>query len=490
MTDPSATEAAPPAEVQVLDSTLREGEQKAGVRFAAEEKIVVLHLLEDFGIRLAEVGHPGISHEDERICRDVRIASRWAEILMHARADIAEVRAAHRARAHWVGIWASVNDLGFETKFVGRSLGDVLGRIRSAVAEAKELGLKVRFTIEDASRTGWERLAAAALTAKGAGADRISLADTIGALDPASSEALFSRAVEEFGGEIEGHFHNDLGLALANALAAIDVGVHVVDASVLGLGERVGITDLLQLAVVLKLHRGDGRFDLDLIPELARVVGLASGHRPDEIRPIVGRDAFTHSSAYHVEAVRRNPQAYEGFPPELPGRRRRMQDRRPPLKPPRIPVRLRVGRPFRREASELRYHRDGPGMRWVLLDSRVDDRASLYVMQRLIMDQEAPSTPHVDLHRHTCDSVLVFFGRDTDGRGLCCRVVVGEEEETVDSPATVFVPAWVDHSYSYLEGQGIVLNIVLSGDYDASLAEPTENELTGHRVTLHSGQAT
>jgi isopropylmalate/homocitrate/citramalate synthase len=467
------------APVVLLDSTLREGEQRAGVRLDVSEKIPILHLLEDFGVRIVEVGHPAISEDDERICREVRAASRQAEILMHSRASLADVEAVHRARADWIGIWASCNDLALRTKFADKSVHQIMQMVSSAVMAAKDLGLRVRFTVEDASRTEWDLIAEAAWTALQAGADRISLADTVGVLEPKSCAVLFSRAATEFPCEIEGHFHNDMGLALANALVAMDSGARVVDVSVLGIGERVGITDLLQLTVVLATLREDARFSLGLIPTLASTVAIASGYEPDDARPVIGRKAFTHGSAYHVAAVERDPAAYEPYSPSVVGAHRRLQENRPSLRRAESPVALRIRLPLRKGASELRFHRDGPGVRWVLLDSRVDDRASFYVMQRRIGTADS-AEPHVDIHRHNCDSALVFFGNGPGGEGLTCGVLVGTEHEVVSSPCTVFVPASLDHCYRYVEGDGTVLNIVLASDYHASLldADPSEHRAT------------
>ncbi|GAB1543166.1 homocitrate synthase [Scytonema sp. NUACC21] len=315
--------------VQILDATLREGEQQAGVRFSCQDKIQILHLLEEFQIDCVEVGHPGISAEDEQICLEVAQAARSTQILMHARANVEEIRAAKRAKADWVGIWAAVNHLATETKFVNHHKGYISEKIKVAIAEAKQLDLKVRFTIEDASRTQWDDIEWVSEIALLAGAERISLADTVGILEPSTCAELVSRVVKTFGCEVEVHLHNDFGLALANTLVAIDAGAAVVDTSILGIGERTGIADLLQLAVVLHQKRGEKRFPLEKIPKLAHAVQLATGYEPDELRPVVGKNAFTHTSKYHVQAVERNPNSYEAYPPELIGRVRRIEKQRP-----------------------------------------------------------------------------------------------------------------------------------------------------------------
>lgn len=301
--------------VQVLDTTLREGDQKTGVELSAAQKITVLRMLEDFGVRLVEVGHPGISHAHERVCAEIAAAADRAAVLVHSRADVREVRAAARTGAEWIGIWASVNDVARRTKFVGKSVEYILERVREAVGEAKDAGLRVRFTVEDASRTPWELLSLATATATDAGADRISLADTVGVLSPASCSRLVSRVVGSFDREVEVHLHNDMGLALANALASIAAGATVVDASVLGVGERAGITDLIELCVALNRFEGDCRFDLERIPQLVEKVSSLHRHRPDGLRPVTGLNAFTHSSKYHVDAAQRDPYAYEPYAP-------------------------------------------------------------------------------------------------------------------------------------------------------------------------------
>lgn len=457
--------------IKILDTTLREGEQQRGVRFSAKEKIFILKQLEDFGVDFIEVGHPGISYEDETICRKVAQEAKKSQILMHARADIKEVQAAKRAGAHWVGIWASTNHYAMETKFTGHDQEYIFRKIETSIHEAKKLGMKVRFTIEDASRTPMDNIISTAQLALKAGADRISLADTTGTLEPATCHKLIKEVTETLHCEIEVHLHNDLGLALANSLAAVDAGAAVVDTSILGIGERAGITDLLQFSLLLHRLRKDCRFSLEKIPEMAQSIQLSTGYQPDDLRPIVGKNAFTHTCAYHVKAVQKNPEAYEAFPPQLVGRNRMIEQRPPVPERDRLPFQLEIGTPFPKGASELLYHRDGPGIRWVQLDARVDPRASFYVIQRFIGLHGIPFTPekHVDTHAHHCDSAFIFWGDAPDGSGLVCHVRLGDTEKRIESPASVFIPAGIEHSYHYVSGKGTYTNIVLAPEYNKSL---------------------
>ncbi|OAT74103.1 LeuA family protein [Parageobacillus thermoglucosidasius] len=458
--------------VKILDSTLREGEQQAGVRFSAQDKIIIMKMLEDFGVDIIEVGHPGISEEDERICTEVARHASKAEILMHSRANIEEVKAVKRAGADWVGIWASVNDISLANKFSNKSIEFVSSIVKDSIKEAKKLGLKVRFTIEDASRTDLNDIDNIVEIALESGADCISIADTVGILEPKTCSNLVTYLKRKFNCQVEIHLHNDLGLSVANALAALDSGVDIIDTSVLGIGERAGITNLIELSVILNQLRDDKRFNLKLIPKLSQVVSTATGYYPDELRPIVGRNSFTHTAPYHVKAVKKDPSTYEAFPPSLVNRERRIIKERAKLKKPKLPVSLEVGVPFVKGASELMYHRDGPGIRWVLLDSRIDERSSFYVIQRFFNDSNTNNKEkHVDKHIHNCDSAFIFWGHEEDGTGLTCCVQVGDQEKIVYSPATIFIPAYTEHSYYYISGKGKFINIVLSPEYNESLTK-------------------
>ncbi|NMD71738.1 2-isopropylmalate synthase [Bacillus sp. DNRA2] len=459
-------------EVMILDATLREGEQHSGVCFAVEDKIALLHMLEDFGVNVIEVGHPGISPEEEVVCQKVAQTARHAQILMHARASIEEVQAASRAGADWVGIWASVNSVSLQTKFTNRSEEFVMNLVEQAILEAKKQGLKVRFTIEDASRTSWKDIEFIGNIAILAGADRISLADTVGVWEPSQCAEMVRAAVASFPCEIEVHLHNDLGLAMANALAAIDAGASVIDATLCGIGERAGIVDLLNLAVLLTEKRNLSMFDLKKIPSLVQALQLSSGCKIDHWRPVIGKNVFTHKALYHVKAVQKNFAAYEGINPDSIGRSRNVEQKRTDrMESSKLKPQLRLGSPFIKGASELLFHRDGPGYRWVQMDYRTDNRASFYVIQRVFngTPEEQKTDGHVDVHAHHCDSAFIFWGNEVDGTGLICEVEIEGERQLVESPCSIFIPAGLNHTYKYVSGIGTYTNIVLAPEYNLSL---------------------
>jgi isopropylmalate/homocitrate/citramalate synthase len=347
-------------DLTILDATLREGEQQQGIRFAKEDKIALLHMLEDFGISIIEIGHPGISPEEEEICREVAASSKQADILMHARAKKEDVHAAYRAGADWVGIWASVNPISLQTKYTNRSKKEYVKKeIKHAIEEAKSLGLQVRFTIEDASRTEWKDIYDIGSIAYQAGANRISVADTVGIWEPYECANVVRKVVETFPCEIEVHLHNDLGLAMANALVAIDAGASVIDTTLCGIGERAGIVDLFNLAVILQQKKEANKPENRANTQIGQALQLASGHRVDVCRPIIGKHAFTHTSSYHIKAMQQNLLAYEGIPAHVVGRHSTLGKTVRERGEPRLSQPFRIGKPFMKGASELRYHRDG-----------------------------------------------------------------------------------------------------------------------------------
>ncbi|MDD3267570.1 MAG: hypothetical protein PHC75_10380, partial [Burkholderiales bacterium] len=367
----------------ILDSTLREGEQSRGVCFSIEEKIFLANKLKDFGVGIIEIGQPGISEIEKQNCIKIAQAIEGVDILVHSRANTNDILAARETTANWIGIWVSYNDISLATKFNNKSRDWIKEEVTKAIKLAKELGFKVRFSIEDASRTSLDHILDLGISAVNAGANRISLADTVGAWHPSECYNVVKFAKEKFNCEIEVHLHNDLGLAHANAIAAIDAGATVIDTSILGIGERAGICDLVPLAMSLSKFYGINHFDFKLSQEISNAVSRIGCFNIEPNHPLVGRNVFTHVSKYHAKAAVNDPESYEVINPNIFARNRNIViNHLERNNVQRIKDDLDIKTPFVKGASELLHHRDGVGLRWVFMDNRVDARSHVYIIER------------------------------------------------------------------------------------------------------------
>ncbi len=186
--------------------------------------------------------------------------------------------------------------------------------------------MKVRYTPEDTIRSHFESVVQVSSRAISAGADRISVADTVGAASPGKMGEFIKTLIKRTGAKINVHCHNDLGLALANSLAAYENGAALIDTCVNGLGERAGITSLAELVMALKVHYGiDKGWKLDMLPLLSDKVEEFSGLRVASNAPIIGDNAFAHNAGLHVSAALLKPSFYEIFSAEIVGRVRRFE---------------------------------------------------------------------------------------------------------------------------------------------------------------------
>ena len=309
--------------VEILDSTLREGEQTPGITFSVEEKLVIASLLDEFGVNIIEAGHPRVSNDIFRGVKEISNQGYNAEILAHCRAKKEDLDVALSCNVDWVGIFFCVSNSRLEQQF-RLNIDRVSDLISKTVEYAKDHGLKVRYTPEDAVRTDFISLVKVSQAAVEAGVDRISIADTVGAVTPTRMYNLIKRLKSEIKVKLNVHCHNDLGLATANALAAYEAGVTMIDVSVNGLGERVGITPLSELCLALhSLYNVKNDWKLELLPKLSQKVSEISGINISLNTPIVGENAFVHNAGLHVAAVLHDPAYYEVFPAELVGKKRK-----------------------------------------------------------------------------------------------------------------------------------------------------------------------
>ncbi|MBS3787265.1 Lrp/AsnC ligand binding domain-containing protein [Candidatus Bipolaricaulota bacterium] len=303
--------------MQLLDTTLREGEQTPGVSFSIEEKKEIARKLDEFGVDIIELGHPVVSGDIEKACRVISGGDLKAETMAHSRALKEDIDMASDIDVDWVGIFLGTSQLSLEHKLHIDRTG-ALEKIRESVSYAKDRDFKVRFTPEDATRTDPGYLEEAIVTATEAGADRISIADTVGTATPFSYGKLIEDVIRRIDIPVHTHCHNDYGMAVANSLSGFGSGAYLIDVTVNGLGERTGIAPLAPVVVALsRLYDVDNDWNLDMLPEISRTVEKASGLFNSETEPIVGEHAFAHKSGLHTKAVLENPETYEAIPPEI-----------------------------------------------------------------------------------------------------------------------------------------------------------------------------
>jgi len=312
--------------VLLLDTTLREGEQTPNVFFKLEDKIKIAQLLDEFGVHMIEAGCPSVSKGVKAAVKSIAEQGLKAEVLAHVRANEQDINEAIDCDVDRVAIFLATSDIHLEYK-LKKTREQVLDMIETSVRHAFNHGLKVRFTPEDATRSDPHFLIQACRIAYEAGADRVSIADTVGMLTPSGMQGFVKFMQRHLGNSvgIDVHCHNDLGLAAANALAGLEAGANCVHATVNGLGERTGITGLEEISVALSVVYGlDLGFKLDMLPKIAQFVERASGVVVGQQAVVVGDYAFSHKAGVHSAGVLANPKTYEIFSPELVGRRRQI----------------------------------------------------------------------------------------------------------------------------------------------------------------------
>jgi 2-isopropylmalate synthase len=316
--------------ISILDTTLREGEQTPGVYFDTHIKLAVADLLSRIGVDIVEAGHPAVTEQIRDAVRQLAHRGLRPRIGAHARSLETDVELALECGVSFLGIFYCVSDERLEGN--KRTLDDAVDQICATIRYARERNpdLLIRYTPEDAVRSPFANVLRAASAAVRAGADIISIADTTGYMIPGSARNMYDYvselrsglAAQDLHPRIAVHCHNDRGLALANALDAYRAGASIIDASVLGLGERAGIVDLATLLTVLRFdyHEGE-QWDLTLLPELYDLVSRFAGIPIPATLPVMGGNAFKHCAGIHTQAAVRDPRHYQSLPPELVGRR-------------------------------------------------------------------------------------------------------------------------------------------------------------------------
>lgn len=310
------------ARIFIDDTTLRDGEQTPGLLMTKKEKIRIAKLLDQLGVDEIEAGFPASGKQALETFSAIKSLGLRAKILAWNRATIDDVKKSISAGADRVEISLPVSDIQIGKK-LNKNRSWVLEQLKRVLDFCKTNNLYISVGGEDSSRADMSFLLQFVNTAEKYGADRFRFCDTVGILDPFKTYEIVKEIKSSTALPIEIHFHNDLGMAVANSIAAVKAGATYINTTVLGLGERAGNASLEELTVALKVL-GDHEVSLnfknltDITTEISKILKV---HIPFN-KPIIGRNAFRHESGMHVDGVLKSPENYEPYNPEMIGKTR------------------------------------------------------------------------------------------------------------------------------------------------------------------------
>jgi 2-isopropylmalate synthase len=312
--------------VLIFDTTLRDGEQSPGATMTHDEKLEIAEMLDEMGVDVIEAGFPIASEGDFKAVAEIARRSRDSTICGLARANPTDIDRAWEAVRHAASprIHTFIGTSPLHRAIPDLTQDEMADRIHETVTHARNLCDNVQWSPMDATRTEWDYLCRVIEIAIKAGATTINIPDTVGYTAPGESADLIRRLIKEVpGGEdviFATHCHNDLGMATANALAAVEGGARQIECTINGLGERAGNTALEEVVMALRT-RGDimpfhTGIDTTRIMALSRRVSTVSGFPVQFNKAIVGKNAFAHESGIHQDGMLKNRENFEIMRPE------------------------------------------------------------------------------------------------------------------------------------------------------------------------------
>jgi homocitrate synthase len=311
---------------RIIDTTLREGEQFARASFRTEDKIEIARALDAFGVDYLEMTSPAASPQSQAdLARMVRLGL-GARVITHTRCVVDDVEAALDTGVRGICLLFATSRILREASH-GKSIQEIIDAMGPPIELALRAGLEVRFSAEDAFRSGEADVLAVHRAAERLGVQRVGIADTVGIATPRQVYTLVREIRRAVKCDIGFHGHNDTGCAVANAHEAIAAGATHVDVSVLGIGERVGITPLG--GFVARMYSLDpqgvaARYRLGQLRDVERLVSRVTGVAIPFNNYLTGETAYSHKAGMHLKAMLANPGSYEVIPPEAFGVTRKL----------------------------------------------------------------------------------------------------------------------------------------------------------------------
>ena len=299
-----------------IDSTLREGEQFRGAHFTIDDKREIARMMDEFGVEYMELSTPVASRQSADAIRALSDMPRSFRLLTHIRANMDDARLAVDCGIDGADVYIGTSTYMREYSH-GKSLEQIIEIGQQVIEFLNRQGIETRFSTEDTFRSNFADVMTVYQAMDLAGVNRVGVADTVGIADPLSAYDLISNLRDAVSCDIEFHGHNDSGCAVANAFCALQAGATHVDTTILGIGERNGITAMG--ALIGRLYTWDKslveKYDLPLLAEIEKLVASKLGIAIPFNTPITGELAFHHKAGVHTKAVLRNPTTYEAIDP-------------------------------------------------------------------------------------------------------------------------------------------------------------------------------
>ena len=308
--------------IYIFDTTLRDGEQAPGVALTVDEKIQIAQKLDKLGVDKIEAGFPVSSNGERKAAKELNSLGLNATVLGLARSVQKDIDAVLDSGLDYIHTFIGTSPLHRDYK-LKMSKEKVIETAVESVEYAKDHGLTVEFSAEDATRTEHDYLFDVYDAVVDAGADFLNVPDTVGVLIPVITRELITNLKERYTTPISVHFHNDFGLATANTLTAIECGANQAHVTINGMGERTGNASLEEFVMALKtrrdIYQADTRIVTTEIMRSSKLLTRITGVKVQPNKAIVGENAFAHEAGIHQDGVLKNKATYEIMTPESIG---------------------------------------------------------------------------------------------------------------------------------------------------------------------------